>query len=56
MHVLNVINSIANIEGRGREDLDISILLNAEKILDNFHHLPDYKPVLSLAKEVRSVF
>lgn len=36
VQVLNVINSIANVEGRGREDLDISILLDAERVMDNY--------------------
>jgi len=53
VHLINQINTVANIEGKGRDDLDESILYNSEMIVRKFGKQVEYKQVVALANKIK---
>ena len=53
--ILNQINSVANVEGKGRDDLAFEILLEAEGIIRRISK-EQSKAVRNLAEQIRNVF
>ena len=53
--ILNQINSVANVEGKGRDDLGFEILLEAEGIIRRISK-EQSKAVRNLAEQIRNVF
>lgn len=53
--ILNQINSVANVEGKGRDDLSFEILLEAEGIIRRVSK-EQSRAVRKLAEEIRNVF
>lgn len=56
IHLLNQINAVANIEGNGRDDLDESILFNAEMLIRKWGKQSDYKQVVDLSNQIKQTF
>ena len=53
--ILNQINSVANVEGQGRDDLGFEILLEAEGIIRRISK-EQSKAVRNLAEQIRNIF
>lgn len=56
IHLINQINSVANIEGKGRDDLDESILYNAEMIVRKYSKNISYLQVVNMCNQIKQAY